>query len=73
MITTGLAHNRTTEALAGALIFFAKHTGALVLAEGIESPAEERLIKALGAVYGQGYLLGRPASLDSTPHLPLAG
>ncbi|MFN2451553.1 MAG: EAL domain-containing protein [Candidatus Dormibacteria bacterium] len=73
VITAGLAHNRTSEALAQALISFAGHTGATVLAEGIESPVEERLAKEMGAVYGQGYLLGRPAPLDPAAGLPIAG
>ena len=73
VITAGLAHNRTSEALARALISFAGHTGAIVLAEGIESPVEERMVAEMGAVYGQGYLLGRPAALEPETPLPVAG
>jgi diguanylate cyclase len=37
-----------------------------VVAEGIEQPYEERLLAELGCDFGQGYLFGRPASLDQT-------
>src|ERR1700689_1592633 len=41
----------------------AERTGALVLAEGIETEAHRRRALALGARYGQGWLFGRPAEL----------
>lgn len=41
----------------------AERTGALVLAEGIETEAHRQAALALGARYGQGWLFGRPATL----------
>ncbi len=41
----------------------AERTGALVLAEGIETEAHRQTALALGARYGQGWLFGRPAEL----------
>jgi EAL domain-containing protein (putative c-di-GMP-specific phosphodiesterase class I) len=41
----------------------AEHTGALILAEGIETEAHLEQALALGAVLGQGWLLGRPGPL----------
>jgi len=41
----------------------AERTGALVLAEGIETEAHRRRALELGARYGQGWLFGRPAEL----------
>jgi len=41
----------------------AERTGALVLAEGIETEAHRRTALALGARYGQGWLFGRPREL----------
>jgi EAL domain-containing protein (putative c-di-GMP-specific phosphodiesterase class I) len=35
--------------------------GCFVVAEGIETPAQHRLLMALGCDCGQGFLLGRPA------------
>lgn len=41
----------------------AERTGALVLAEGIETEEHRRTALALGARYGQGWLFGRPGEL----------
>jgi EAL domain-containing protein (putative c-di-GMP-specific phosphodiesterase class I) len=38
-----------------------KHSGATLVAEGIEVEAERRTLVDLGIEFGQGYLLGRPA------------
>lgn len=43
----------------------AADTGAVVVAEGVETPWHLDLARAYGAHYGQGYLLGRPAPLPS--------
>lgn len=48
----------------------AERTGALVLAEGIETGAHLRRALALGAAYGQGWLFGRPAAtMPAEPEL----
>jgi len=44
----------------------AECTGALVLAEGIETEEHRRTALALGARYGQGWLFGRPGELRPT-------
>jgi hypothetical protein len=41
----------------------AERTGALILAEGIETPQHLDSAKSLGATLGQGWLLGSPAAL----------
>jgi len=41
----------------------ADRTGALILAEGIETPEHRDSARSLGATLGQGWLLGHPASL----------
>ncbi len=43
----------------------AERTGALILAEGIETEEHLRKALALGASYGQGWLYGRPGGLRS--------
>ena len=40
--------------------------GALVVAEGIETPAQLEVVRALGIGAGQGYLLGRPSENPPT-------
>jgi EAL domain-containing protein (putative c-di-GMP-specific phosphodiesterase class I) len=37
-----------------------------VIAEGIEEPHQEQALAELGCAFGQGYLFGRPATLDDT-------
>jgi EAL domain-containing protein (putative c-di-GMP-specific phosphodiesterase class I) len=60
-------------AMATSLVAFAADTGAAIVAEGIETADELAEIRRLGAAYGQGFHLGRPApvaDLDPGP-LPL--
>jgi diguanylate cyclase (GGDEF) domain len=45
--------------------------GALVIAEGIETPAQLDVVRSLGIGAGQGYLLGRPTDRPSTESLDL--
>ena len=49
-------------ALTTAVITFANETNTEVIAEGIETPEELRALKDLGIRFGQGYLLGKPAT-----------
>ena len=44
----------------------AEATGALVIAEGIETQTELLLIRDLGIAYGQGYHIGRPSNAPPT-------
>lgn len=46
---------------------YADDTGARVVAEGIETPADLRRAVQAGAGWGQGYLLGRPGPLEGGP------
>lgn len=54
------------QALAEALVCFSKKIGARVIAEGIERPEELAYFTAIGADFGQGYLLALP-SPDPSP------
>ena len=42
------------------MVSFAAETGALLVAEGIETTAELNTVTSLGMAAGQGYLLGKP-------------
>lgn len=46
------------------IVSLAKAIGAVVVAEGIETPEELRFCRELGADLAQGYLLGRPQALS---------
>ncbi|MBW8311703.1 MAG: EAL domain-containing protein [Rhizobium sp.] len=52
-------------ALASALVRFAEETGSTVVAEGVESEQELRVLHDLRVGNAQGYLLGRPSPLSS--------
>ena len=51
----------------------AERTGALVLAEGIETDDHARLARMMGATLGQGWLFGRPGPLPVLSPFPSAG
>lgn len=62
-ICRGVDRDPSRRALAAALAIFANEIGAQIVAEGIETPQELSALLDIGAHYGQGYLLGRPADL----------
>jgi EAL domain-containing protein (putative c-di-GMP-specific phosphodiesterase class I) len=53
-------------ALASALVAFAADTGAMLVAEGVETQAELDVLSNLGVGLGQGYILGRPQAFALT-------
>ena len=63
-----LVQDRTTVQAAevvNAVAVQAAQTGAVVLAEGIETPAHAELARSMGASLGQGHLLGRPSPVPA--------
>jgi EAL domain-containing protein (putative c-di-GMP-specific phosphodiesterase class I) len=50
---------------------YAERTGAVVLAEGIETEADLVTAQALGARWGQGWLFGRPGPLSAVAGWPV--
>ena len=44
------------------MVYFARQSGCLLVAEGIETEAQAVKMKALGCVYGQGYYFAHPLS-----------
>jgi PAS domain S-box-containing protein len=81
-LVSGIDGDTARRALAGAVVVFAHETGGVVVAEGIERPAELDVVLGLGVDAGQGYLLGRPSTdvrewrdwhRSRQPQLPVAG
>jgi EAL domain-containing protein (putative c-di-GMP-specific phosphodiesterase class I) len=64
-LVRGVDHDPGRHAMIAAMVAFARETGAAVLAEGVETPDELAALRALGVDLGQGYLLGRPATIES--------
>jgi EAL domain-containing protein (putative c-di-GMP-specific phosphodiesterase class I)/ActR/RegA family two-component response regulator len=52
--------NRTKEALVRSLVSVCRDLGMLVVAEGVETPAERDLLALIGCDFLQGYLLAKP-------------
>ncbi len=57
--------DRARCALARGLISFGKELGIALVAEGVETPGELRVLRELGVDLVQGYLLGKPGPLPT--------
>lgn len=68
-LTRNVDTDPARRAIASALIFYARETGSAIVAEGIETPEELQTLKILGVQCGQGYLLGRPQTLEMALNL----
>jgi predicted signal transduction protein with EAL and GGDEF domain len=55
--------------MAEALIVFARRTGIGLVAEGIETESELRVMRRLGVPLGQGFLIQRPAEPRTVPRI----
>jgi len=62
-LTGGIDSDPVRRALAASLVKFGADTGAIIVAEGIETVGELRTLQQLGVPWGQGYHLARPADL----------
>lgn len=56
-------HEPHTAQVVSAVLAYAESTGALILAEGIETEQQLLVARTMGAVVGQGWHYGRPAPL----------
>jgi diguanylate cyclase (GGDEF)-like protein len=65
LVQGGAGQNQSLE-IVRTLRDLADRWGALVVAEGIETPAQLEVVRSLGIGAGQGYLLGRPAEQPPT-------
>jgi EAL domain-containing protein (putative c-di-GMP-specific phosphodiesterase class I) len=64
-VTRGIEHDPVKQAIANAFRSLAAGSGAMSLAEGIETDDELEMLKSLNIGAGQGYLLGRPEYLEA--------
>jgi diguanylate cyclase (GGDEF)-like protein/PAS domain S-box-containing protein len=60
----GLGILETDEAIVAAIVQLSKALGLVVLAEGVETPAQLERVAALGCDLYQGYLMSRPVSAE---------
>jgi EAL domain-containing protein (putative c-di-GMP-specific phosphodiesterase class I)/DNA-binding response OmpR family regulator len=66
-LVAGIDSDPAKRAMAAALVLFARDIGATVIGEGIERNDELETLRELGCKWGQGFLLGRPSTLSSSP------
>jgi len=64
VFTRGVDSEIARRALANAFVRFARDIDAMLVVECIETPQELQTLQALGIGYGQGFHLGRPASIE---------
>ena len=70
LVQGGTRHDQSLEVVR-TIRDLADRWGALVVAEGIETPAQLEVVRSLGIGAGQGYLLGRPAEQPPTTSIDL--
>ncbi len=58
---SGVDQDPSQQALAACMVDFAEQIGSVLVAEGVETAEELRVLTELGFSAGQGYLLGRPS------------
>ncbi len=59
LVHAGTQHEASLDVVRS-LAELAKRWGAHAVAEGVETPAQLRMVRSIGLGHGQGYLLGRP-------------
>jgi EAL domain-containing protein (putative c-di-GMP-specific phosphodiesterase class I) len=64
-LVRGIDDSHVKREMARALKTFADRMESKIIAEGIETDGERKTLIELGIDYGQGYLLGRPAPLET--------
>jgi EAL domain-containing protein (putative c-di-GMP-specific phosphodiesterase class I) len=60
----GITREPRDAAIVGRLVALAHDLGLAVVAEGVETPEQARLLREIGCCYGQGYLWARAVPVD---------
>lgn len=60
-LVRGVDADPARQALIAGMVYFARQSGCLLVAEGIESDGERKTLRRLGVPFGQGFLFGHPA------------
>lgn len=64
-LTSDIDTDAAKRSLAAAMVHFAAEQKSIIVAEGIETEAELNMLRSVGVHRGQGWFLGRPASLEA--------
>jgi PAS domain S-box-containing protein len=65
-LITRIDEDLARQALVAGLVHFARAIDVMLIAEGVETPAERDTLIQLGIQVGQGFLFGRPAPIERT-------
>lgn len=63
-LVTGLDTDPAKRSMAAAMVHYAGESGAVLLAEGVETEAEAETLRRLGVSHAQGYYFARPVPLS---------
>jgi len=66
-IVARLGQERRTDTLVRGFVQVFRELGLAVVAEGVESEAQQQALLAMGCALGQGFLFGRPSPLEQPP------
>jgi EAL domain-containing protein (putative c-di-GMP-specific phosphodiesterase class I) len=69
-LVAGVDRDPARQAAIAGLVHYAGVAGVRLVAEGIEEQGELDVLRSLGIVLGQGYLLGRPAPVATFARMP---
>ncbi|MFP5253487.1 MAG: EAL domain-containing protein [Actinomycetes bacterium] len=59
-LVAGIDEDPARQAMCDAMVRFSARTGAMLVAEGVETKVQLKVLRQLGVRFAQGYLLGRP-------------
>ncbi len=64
----GVEHDARKQAIAQSIVMLAHGLGAKVVAEGIETPEQQKILQQLNCEFGQGYWFSRPLTVEQVGH-----
>jgi PAS domain S-box-containing protein len=64
-LVRGVDGDPARQAMIAGMVYFARDTGCLLIAEGVERDADRDTLRRLGVAFGQGYLFGVPAPAEA--------
>ena len=68
--TRRMLTSKATQSVIESVLAFARSTGTEVVVEGVETAEQVHALVDMGCLFGQGYLLSRPASIEALPAKP---
>ena len=64
-LTRSVDVDQARQAMVAGMTHFARSAGCRLVAEGVETEAERQTLLSLGVRFGQGFLFGKPTSIDA--------